>query len=75
MIITSVEKLEIGKIYSQKELECPFETPEGNYEKYKFLVIRETTLEEYRKYLEETYSQIIVNQIINYEYFYEVHSD
>lgn len=75
MIVTCMEKLEVGRVYSQKELESPFETPEGVYREYTFLVIREATLEEYRAELNRTYPQTVARQIINYDYFYEIHSD
>lgn len=75
MIITSMEKLEIGKIYTQEELQSPFETPEGIHQCYAFLVIREATLEEYREELNKTYPKIIAKQIVNYNYFYQIHSD
>lgn len=76
MIITSPFELKIGKIYSQVDLSnTPFETPEGKHYEYTFLVIRETSLKEFRKSLEKDYNSDLANKIISYTYFYEISID
>lgn len=75
MIITSMKKLEPNKVYTEKDFNLPFEMKEVMYSQYRFLVIRECSLEEYRDHLNETYSKDLVGRILNYEFFYEIHAD
>lgn len=73
MIITSSIKLEPGKYYDESS--GPFQNADEIIEKYKFLVIREATQKEYRNYVVETFPASKAGQIIDYDYFYEIHSD
>lgn len=75
MIITSDKKLEPGKYYDEKFFGTPFGMLDNIYQKYKFLVIKECTLQEYRNEVNRLYSKEKADRILNYEYFYEIHSD
>jgi hypothetical protein len=73
MIITSPIKFEVGKIYTEKELHMPFEMYEKIHATYRFMVLREATLEEFRRHLEMTYDNPDI--IDNRSYFYEISMD
>ncbi len=74
MIITSPVSLEVGKVYTEKEYDNrPFELYHRTYWKYRFLVMREATLEEYRWEITREYAD--PDSIINREFFYEISMD
>jgi len=74
MIITSTKKLEAGKIYTEKELQCTFIYKEVEYEKYAFFVLREATEEEFRIYVKEIYP-INPEDVISRKFFYQISMD
>ena len=74
MIITSNFKLELNKYYDEQFFKAPFQARYEFIDKYKFLVIRESTLEEYRSYVAEVYN-VNPDQFISFEYFYKIHTD
>lgn len=74
MIITTPFKMDIGKVYTEKELNgMPFEMMEETYLTYRFLVIRETTHKEYRDYIETVYDD--PENVIDWNFFYEISMD
>jgi hypothetical protein len=73
MIITCPFELEVNKVYTEKELPTRFEMFGKYYYKFRFFVLRITTLEEYRKYVEKIYSN--PDEIGNHEFFYEISMD
>ena len=74
-IITSSIKLEVGKVYTEKEIgEYEFMVYEEIYKSFRFLVTREATLEEYK-------NQVILDGyphlelVICSDFYYEVSMD
>jgi hypothetical protein len=76
MIITCYKKLEASKIYNQDSFDnAPFTYLGQDYNDYQFLVIRECTKKEYRDYLNKEYPPELANDIMDWDYFYEVSID
>jgi hypothetical protein len=73
MIITSHIKLNAGQIYNQDDCKTTFEYLGDIHREYTFLVIRETTVEEYRNDIKEHENLDLIFD--EYEYFYEVSMD
>jgi len=73
MIITSPLKLEPNKIYTEKELMSPFEMYGEIYLTYRFMVMREATLDEYRRQIDKDYKN--PDEVENREFFYDVSMD
>lgn len=73
MIITTPFKFEIGRIYTERDLKVPFEMYGVYHYEYRFIVLRQTTHEEFRKYLEKTYSD--PENIEDRNFFYEISMD
>lgn len=73
MIITSSEKLEINKIYTEKEINNKiFEYLGIGYKTYIFYVVREVTEKEYWNYVNSIY---FPNKVFALTFFYEISMD
>lgn len=75
MIITSITKLTVLKVYTEKDFNLPFEFDGQLIYEYRFLVLAESTLQEFREFLVKTYGVDRASEIINYEYFYKISID
>lgn len=73
MVITVYKPLEINRIYTEKDFGGPLEYLHKEYETYTFLVVREATLEEYRKQVRELYERPDLVQELGY--YYDIQTD
>lgn len=73
MIITCRKELQVGKEYSENDLLGNFEFFGKAYPKYRFLVLRNTSEEEYRNYLATVYPD--PDAIDSYGFYYEISMD
>jgi len=77
MIITSHEKLDIGKIYTYGNIGRAFEYHGKHLYDYSFMVMREATVEEYRDSLTKEEKVLVQEgmEFDEYEFFYEISVD
>lgn len=75
MIITSPFKLEIGKIYTEKNSDFMFEILDTVLDKFAFKVIREASRQDFRDYIFEQYKYSIARRLAERQYFYEIQTD
>lgn len=74
MIITTPFELKSGQIYTEKDLSgSKFEYLGNDYWAYRFYVIRQATLEEYREYVKTIYE--FPDDIMNKGFYYEISMD
>ena len=74
MIITTIFKLESGRIYTEKDLKDPFTHRGKLFYEYTFFVIRESNKEEYIQFLKdnEVYN---LDLMIYQPYYYQISMD
>jgi hypothetical protein len=75
MIITSGLKLDIGRIYTEKDHAfAPFEVDGKVYMKYTFLVLRIATQQEYFNHIKEEYNAL-PHETLDWGNYYEISTD
>lgn len=73
MIITTPKELEVGKICTEDDFGVPLQIFHEFHFKYRFMVMRESTLEEYRAYVASIYEN--PDEIANLYFYYEISMD
>ena len=71
-IITIKTKLNIGQVYTYKDIQLPFEDRGKFYYDYTLVPLRESTKEEYEQWIINEYGP---NDYLFFNYFYEISMD
>ena len=76
MIITCTNKLQVGKVYTEKNIpgNPTFDIENIRYYTYSFLVMKEVSKKDYINFLIENYGDDIEN-FIYHNYYYEISMD
>lgn len=75
MIITSTLKLEIGKIYSNENIDEPFEYLNKIVPHYSFKVIEEKSIQDFIEFVTTEFPHILPSTFRKERYFYEIQTD